>query len=400
MKHSLEEGGIEAIKQILDLGEEQGVIHLADVFQLIPEAKEDQKLLEDIYDLLRSIEIKVVKDENRPQHHEDLLKDHEDAQIEIDDEIRFKEELQTGAANPGDTVGLYISQVSTVPLLNHEEEIELAKRIERGREARRELAKGKISAKRRSILKPLVENGQVAREHLLLANVRLVFSVAKKYADRGISLLDLVQEGHIGLMRATKKFDYRRGYKFSTYTTWWIRQAISRYVADHGRTIRLPVHMGDRINKLLRARHRITQDMGREPTTEELAEEVEETPSDIEDMLQYAQRAISLDLPVSDDDDSTLGDFIENEDAVDPMEMTTQQLLSEHVNKVLAELPPREAQILRLRYGLSGGHSYTLNEIGIKLGISRERVRQIEAQARNRIRRYGLQDQLKEYLED
>jgi RNA polymerase primary sigma factor len=401
MENSSEENMIESLEQLIDLAEEQGQIMLKDIYQLIPQAKEDEGLFEDIQDMLLSLEFQIVGEAKPSETNAEFVTtDHEtDEEIEVNNH-QLREELQKEAVDAGDTIGLYLSQVSKVPLLDREEEIELAKRIERGREASKELAKGVRSKKKKAVLKHLIEDGQAAREHLLLANVRLVFSVAKKYAGRGIPILDLVQEGHIGLMRATKKFDYRRGHKFSTYATWWIRQAVSRYVADHGRTIRLPVHMGDRINRLLRVRHRLLQDLGREPSPEELAEELEDTPSNVEDMLKYSQRAISLDTPVSDDEESTLSDFIEDIDASDPLEETTQQLLSEQVNEVLAQLPPREARVLRLRFGLSGGHAHTLNEIGEKLGITRERVRQIEAQARHRIRRYGLQNHLREYLRD
>jgi len=401
MNNFQNESVIESLEQLIDLGEEQGHIHLSDIIKIIPQSEENEQLIEEVKDMLHSMDIQVLKDGIQSAKEDVFLeKDREGGQETSIDENQLKEILQAEAVDAGDSVGLYLSQVSTVPLLNHEEEIELAQRIERGREASKELARGVRSTKKRAILKHLVEDGQAAREHLLLANVRLVFSVAKKYTGRGIPILDLVQEGHIGLMRATKKFDYRRGHKFSTYATWWIRQAISRYVADHGRTIRLPVHMGDRINKLLRVRHRLLQELGHEPTPKELAEELDESLADIEAMLKYSQRAISLDTPVSDDEETTLSDFIEDVDASDPLEETTQQLLSEHVNEILAQLPPREARILRLRFGLSGGHAHTLNEIGNKLGITRERVRQIEAQARHRIRKYGLRNHLREFLLD
>ncbi len=400
MKNQQEKSVVESLEQLIDFGEEHGQVMRRDVFRLIPQAKDDQELLEEIHDMLHSLDIQVVEDENQSGWEEEILPDDDEADQKIlFDVTHLKEELEKEAVDVGDSVGLYLSQVSTVPLLEREEEVELAKRIERGREASEELAKGGQSAKDKSSLRHLIEDGHAAREHLLLANVRLVFSVAKKYMGRGIPLLDLVQEGHIGLMRATKKFDYQRGHKFSTYATWWIRQAVSRYVADQGRTVRLPVHMGDRINKMLRVRHKLIQELGHDPTPEELAQELEEKPADIEDMLIYAQQVISLDLPVSDDEEATLADFIESEETPDPEEITTQQLLSEHVNEMLAQLPPREALILRLRFGLTGGNPHTLNEIGNKLGITRERVRQIEAQARHRIRRHGLQNHLKEYLE-
>jgi RNA polymerase primary sigma factor len=401
MKNPQENNVIESLEELIDFGEEQGQISHKDVFRFVPRAKDDQELLQEILDVLVSLDIQIVKNGNQLAWDDDIIPTDDKADQKIHfDVTHLKEELEREAVDVGDSVGLYLSQVSTVPLLDRNEEIELAKRIERGREASNELAKGDQSAKNQSILRHLIEDGHAAREHLLLANVRLVFSVAKKYMGRGIPLLDLVQEGHIGLMRATTKFDYRRGHKFSTYATWWIRQAVSRYVADQGRTIRLPVHMGDRINKMLRVRHKLIQELGHEPTSEELAQELNESLTNIEDMLIYAQQIVSLDLPVSDDEEATLADFIESEETPNPEEITTQQLLSEHVNELLAQLPPREALILRLRFGLSGGHPHTLNEIGNKLGITRERVRQIEAQARHRVRGYGIQNHLKEYLKD
>jgi RNA polymerase primary sigma factor len=400
MKHMIEVNMAEALEMLIDLGEDQGQIASADIIRFVPQAEEDKQLMEDIQDMLLSMEIQIVKEGEESDSDDYFAVETEKPQEVENDEGQSNVEIQTEAVETDDSVGLYLSQVSTVPLLNQAEEIELAKRIERGRDASNELAKGVRSAKQKAILKHLIEDGQAAREHLLLANVRLVFSVAKKYVGRGIPILDLVQEGHIGLMRATQKFDYRRGHKFSTYATWWIRQAVSRYVADYGRTIRLPVHMGDRINRLLRVRHHLLQDLGREPTTEELAEELDETPAYVEDMLKYSQRAISLDNPVGEDDESTLSDFIEDTDAPDPLEETTQQLLSEQVKEVLELLPSRESQVLRLRFGLSGGHPHTLSEIGNKLGITRERVRQIEAQARHRIRNQYNFNHLVEYLKD
>jgi RNA polymerase primary sigma factor len=210
--------------------------------------------------------------------------------------------------------------------------------------------------------------------------------------------MDLVQEGHIGLMRAVKKFEYQRGFKFSTYATWWIRQAISRAVADQGRTIRLPVHMGERISKLLRRRHQLTQELGREPTPEELSEVTGEPLSKVINILRVSQRSISLDLPVGDEDNSELGDFIENEDAPNPEESTETALLQEHLWKILETLPAREVRVLKLRYGLMGGRTHTLSEIGEKMGISRERVRQIEVQAKKRLRIPKLQAELATYL--
>jgi RNA polymerase primary sigma factor len=388
---------ISIFNQLLELGEDQGFVDIDDILELFPQVEDNLDFLEELYDLLLAAGIPFsgngqleqrIKSEtsSKPDSPSDLLRSEVDRNHAID------------AADAGDSVGLYLSQASNVPLLKHEEEIQLAKRIERGRRASQELAQGTVSTKERSLMKHLVMDGIAAREHLILANLRLVFSVAKKYVGRGLSLMDLVQEGHIGLMRAVKKFEYQRGYKFSTYATWWIRQAVSRAVADQGRTIRLPVHMGDRISKLLRKRHQLTQELGHTPTPEELSKSTGESVQKVIDILRVSQRSISLDLPVGDEDHSELADFIENEDAPDPEESTETVLLQEHLWEILETLPAREVRVLQLRYGLKGGRAHTLNEIGEKMGISRERVRQIEVQAKKRLRIPRLQTELATYL--
>jgi RNA polymerase primary sigma factor len=243
-----------------------------------------------------------------------------------------------------------------------------------------------------------VWNGQAAREHLITANSRLVISVAKKYIGRGVPFLDLIQEGNIGLIRAARKFDYRRGHKFSTYATWWIRQAVTRAIADQGRTIRVPVHMGDQINRLIRVSHQLTQELGHDPTSEELAEALEVPVKKAEQMIQVARRPLSLETPTDEDEDSVLGDFIEDAEALAPAEAVTQNMLKEQIQEILLSLPPREVRILQLRYGLVDGESYTLEEVGKKLGVTRERVRQIEAQALSRLRHPTHSRRLKDYL--
>jgi RNA polymerase primary sigma factor len=297
-----------------------------------------------------------------------------------------------------DMIGLYLKEVGRVPLLTAEEEVDLSQRIELGRMAREELARGGASPHRRLELRRLIEDGWLAREHLITANSRLVISVAKKYMGRGVPFLDLIQEGNIGLIRAAKKFDYRRGHKFSTYATWWIRQAVTRAIADQGRTIRVPVHMGDQINKLLRVQHQITQRLGREPSLDELAEALDVHPKKVENMIQVARRPLSLETPTDDEDDSVLADFIEDHDAAAPDDSATFNLLRQHLGEVLYNLPPREVRILQLRYGLLDGQSYTLEEVGRKMGVTRERVRQIEAQALSRLRHPAVRRILREYL--
>jgi RNA polymerase primary sigma factor len=296
------------------------------------------------------------------------------------------------------SIGLYLKEVSQVPLLTAIEEVELAQRNEHGQTAREELARGKVIVRRRIELRKSIEDGWSAREHLILANSRLVISVAKKYMGRGVPFLDLIQEGNIGLMRATKKFDYRRGHKFSTYATWWIRQAVTRALADQGRTIRVPVHMGDQINKLLRVQYLLTQSLGREPTVEEMAEALEVPPQKVENIIRVARRPLSLELSTGDEEDSVLGDFIEDEEIAPPDETATYNLLRESLHEALNELPPREVRILQLRYGLFDGQAYTLEEVGRKMGVTRERVRQIEAQALNRLRHPSIRHKLHDYL--
>jgi RNA polymerase primary sigma factor len=240
--------------------------------------------------------------------------------------------------------------------------------------------------------------GWKARERLIISNSRLVISVAKKYIGRGVPFLDLIQEGNIGLMRAAKKFDYKRGYKFSTYATWWIRQAVTRAIADQGRTIRVPVHMGDQISKLRRVQNQLKQKYAREPTMQELAETMELPIKKVEDMLKVSRRPLSLEMPIDDEGESMLGDFIEDEDSPAPDETASHNLLKQHLDSVLDTLPPREVRVLQLRYGLIDGKTCTLEEVGRRMGVTRERVRQIEAQALRRLRHPGVSVALREYL--
>jgi RNA polymerase primary sigma factor len=247
-------------------------------------------------------------------------------------------------------------------------------------------------------LRQLVADGDAAQEHLIRANARLVISVAKKYIGRGVPFLDLIQEGNIGLIRATNKFEYQRGHKFSTYATWWIRQAVSRAVADQGRTIRVPVHMGDQLNRMRRVQLQLLQELGRDPKIEELAVGMETTPDKVENLLEISRRPVSLETPIDDEGDSTFGDFVEDASSPAPAEEVANHLLQEQIQAALDKLPPREAQILRLRYGLADGRVYTLEEVGQTIGVTRERVRQLEAQALNRLRQSSAHVILRDYL--
>ena len=384
-----------AVARLIELGRQKSYVTIDDILSFFPEAEQDVDQLEEAFAALISAGIAVMEESiPRGPSEEELAEEEveeEPPDLSVDD--NYLANIDTD-----DTIGLYLKEVGRVPLLTAEEEVELAQRIERGRLAREELARGNVNPRRRMELQKLIEDGWAAREHLITANSRLVISVAKKYMGRGVPFLDLIQEGNIGLIRAAKKFDYRRGHKFSTYATWWIRQAVTRAIADQGRTIRVPVHMGDQINKLLRVQHQLTQRLGRDPSVEELAGALDVTPQKVENMIQVARRPLSLETPTDDEEDSVLGDFIQDEEVAAPDETATYNLLREHLDSVLNGLPPREVRILQLRYGLLDGQAYTLEEVGRKMGVTRERVRQIEAQALSRLRHPAIRRKLREYL--
>ena len=391
-----EEEEYSAVARLIELGRQKTYVTIDDILHFFPEAEQDVEQLEEAFAALLSAGVAFVEDTPTIEPPEEELIAAEEAETEPEPELSLDDYLAN--IDTDDTIGLYLKEVSRVPLLTATEEVELAQRIERGRMAREELARGNVSQRRRTELRRLIEDGWSAREHLITANSRLVISVAKKYMGRGVPFLDLIQEGNIGLIRATKKFDYRRGHKFSTYATWWIRQAVTRAIADQGRTIRVPVHMGDQINKLLRVQHQLTQRLGREPSVEELATALEVPPKKVENMIQVARRPLSLETPTDDEEDSVLGDFIEDNDAAPPDDTATYNLLREHLGEVLNGLPPREVRILQLRYGLLDGQAYTLEEVGRKMGVTRERVRQIEAQALSRLRHPSIRRKLRDYL--
>ena len=389
--------GHPAIARLIELGHQKSFVTIDDIMSLFPEAEQDVDQLEEAFAALISAGIPYLDETTVGGPSDEELSEDEDGDEDSRTDLAMDDNYLANI-DTDDTIGLYLKEVGRVPLLTASEEVDLAQRIERGRLAREELAKGNVSQRRRQELQRLIEDGWAAREHLITANSRLVISVAKKYMGRGVPFLDLIQEGNIGLIRAAKKFDYRRGHKFSTYATWWIRQAVTRAIADQGRTIRVPVHMGDQINKLLRVQHQLTQRLGRDPSVEELANALEVTPQKVENMIQVARRPLSLETPTDDEEDSVLGDFIQDEEVAAPDETATYNLLREHLDSVLNGLPPREVRILQLRYGLLDGQAYTLEEVGRKMGVTRERVRQIEAQALSRLRHPAIRRKLREYL--
>ena len=320
------------------------------------------------------------------------------ASIDDGEDIKAEEDIYR-AVEVDDTIGLYLKEIGKVALLIAEEEVSLAKRMEAGKKAQIKLNAGRYANEdKRYELELQLDDGIRAREHLIRANSRLVISVAKKYIGRGVPFLDLIQEGNIGLIRASNKFDYKRGHKFSTYATWWIRQAVTRAIADQSRTIRVPVHMGDQINKMLRISHQLTQRLRRSPTPEELGAELEIPVRKVEQMLDVARRPLSLEMPTDDEGDSTLVDFVEDTDSPSPPDRVSAVMLKDQLIEILVDLPPREVKILQMRYGLLDGQTYTLEQVGRKLGVTRERVRQIEAQALSRLRHPAHARRLRDYL--
>ena len=376
------------IERLLSIGKAQGYVTYEDVLQVFPEAESNMEQVEDLFATFFEHGIEVGQQEEIEAA----------AQEGADNQEEATDELDLSQIEIDDSISLYLKEIGRVPLLTAEQEVELAQRMERGRLARRQLAKGVEDPVEREQLLAQVKDGQAAQEHLIKANSRLVVSVAKKYVGRGVPFLDLIQEGNIGLIRAVKKFDYRRGYKFSTYATWWIRQAVTRAIADQGRTIRVPVHMYEQINRLTRASRQLVQELGRDPTSEEIANELGITPRKVEQIIRVSQRPLSLEMPVGEEEDSYLGDFIEDEEAMSPTDAASQRLLREVIDEIFQSLTPREVRILQLRFGLVDGYSYTLEEVGRKFGVTRERIRQIEAQALGRLRHPSRSRKLRDYL--
>jgi RNA polymerase primary sigma factor len=351
------------IETLLAQGHDQGFVTQQDITKVMGEGDDVAEELEDLYAALVENHIEIADKADV---------DWEEAAEATPEAAKVVESDEYVKDIADDSVRLYLREIGRVPLLTAAEEVELAKRIEKG--------------------------DKLAKDAMVEANLRLVVSIAKKYIGRGLDLLDLIQEGSSGLLRAVEKFDYTKGYKFSTYATWWIRQAITRAIADQARTIRIPVHMVETINKLIRTQRRLVQELGREPLPEEIAAEMEMDVEKVNHIIKIKQDIVSLEAPVGEEDDSKLGDFIEDEDSVSPEEAATYQLLKEHVNSVLALLTPREQKILRMRFGLEDGRSHTLEEVGQEFGVTRERIRQIEAKALAKLRKHRESKKLRDYL--
>jgi RNA polymerase primary sigma factor len=380
----------EILSMLLEKADVQGFLTTEDLMEFYPDGDDDTEHLSALMVALR-------------RHGVDILDHDNDFNLQEDEPIPtsdFDPYADLERISIDDTVGLYLKEMSRVPLLSLEEEMDLAQRIETGRAARKELLGHgtKIVSARRHELDSLIQDGGLAREHLIKANTRLVVSIAKKYIGRGVPFLDLIQEGNLGLMKAVEKYDYHKGFRFSTYATWWIRQTITRSIADQGRTIRVPVHMIDRIRQLYKTTHEMEQTLGRAPTVDELAGELNLTMRKVQWMLRVSWLPLSLESPVGDEEDSELGMFVEDDITPTPIQTAYRNMLHDKVDEVLSTLSPREARILRLRFGLDNGRTYTLEEVGQKFGLTRERIRQIEGKALRRLRHPRRARQLKEYL--
>lgn len=379
----------EAFVALLEKGEYQGYITFDDIINVFPEIEDIDERMERLQTFFRDAGIEVYEDKTQVP----LRLRREDGE---GDERGF----DLSAISSDDTVGLYLKEMARVPLLNIEQEVDLAKRIERGNMAQERFNKhnGNCSAQVAAELKGHIQDARAARDHLIKANTRLVVSIAKRYMGRGVPFLDLIQEGNLGLMKAVEKFDYHRGYRFSTYATWWIRQTITRAIADQGRTIRVPVHMSDRIRRLYKIARQLEQDLGRKPTPDEIGTVMEVDSRKVQWMMRVSWRPLSLETPVGEEEDTELGAFVEDETTPTPTQSAYQNLLREKIEEVLTTLSPREARILRLRFGLHNGRPYTLEEVGQKFGLTRERIRQIEGKALRRLRHPRRSRQLRDYL--
>ncbi len=362
MSKDKENQKVESVKDLMDKGKKRGMLTYNEIMDTLEEVDLDKDQVEEVYDNLASMGIEIIGE--REEEIEELPETEEIVELDIS--------VPKGI-NIDDPVRMYLKEIGKVPLLSAEEEIELAKKMDQGDE----------EAKRR----------------LCEANLRLVVSIAKRYVGRGMLFLDLIQEGNLGLIKAVEKFDWRKGFKFSTYATWWIRQAITRAIADQARTIRIPVHMVETINKLIRISRQLLQELGRDPKPDEIAKEMDLPEEKVREILKIAQEPVSLETPIGEEEDSHLGDFIPDDDAPAPAEAAAFSMLKEQLIEVLDTLTPREQKVLRLRFGLDDGRARTLEEVGKKFDVTRERIRQIEAKALRKLRHPSRSKKLKDYLE-
>jgi RNA polymerase primary sigma factor len=382
------EAQVAEVRELLDQGKLAGFVSSEDVTAALIAAELPPESMDVVLRMLADDGVQIV-----------------DAADEEDDDEAPSAKAADGdpakAAATSDPVRMYLKEIGRVPLLSAAEEVDLAKRVEAGLFASEKLTTVRdlpVGLERE--LEQVERDGQFAKKRLIEANLRLVVSIAKRYVGRGMLFLDLIQEGNLGLIRAVEKFDYTKGYKFSTYATWWIRQAITRAIADQARTIRIPVHMVETINKLLRVQRQMLQDLGREPTPEELAAEMELSPERVREIQKLAQEPVSLETPIGEEEDSNLGDFIEDSDAIVPIDAASFILLQEQLDAILHTLSEREKKVIQLRFGLTDGHARTLEEVGREFGVTRERIRQIESKTLSKLRHPSRSQRLRDYLDE
>jgi RNA polymerase primary sigma factor len=384
------------VEGIVRAAQSEGSISAADLAEKLSVLDLTTDETDAVYQRLVELGVEVSEDESiaeeEPEEAPDLEEDRVRARREIDQALK---------APTNDPVRMYLKEIGRVALLNAQEEVDLAKRIETGLLAADELRSNgsKLSDAKLRELNWRERDGLRAKRHLVEANLRLVVSIAKRYVGRGMAFLDLIQEGNLGLIRAVEKFDYTKGYKFSTYATWWIRQAITRAIADQARTIRIPVHMVETINKLARIQRQLLQDFGREPTAEEIARQMELSPEKVREIQKISQEPVSLETPIGEEEDSNLGDFIEDSEAIIPLERASFTLLQEQLNSVLYTLSGREKEVIEMRFGLRDGQPRTLEDVGKRFGVTRERIRQIESKTLSKLRHPSRSQKLRDYLE-
>ncbi|MEW5867749.1 MAG: sigma-70 family RNA polymerase sigma factor [Chloroflexota bacterium] len=373
---------VQVLKALLNQAEADGFLREEDILEMLPQSHKSKERVDSLVEALQSRGIEIVADSS--------ASDSDSARVEGTSGLE--------SISSDDTVSLYLREMSLTPLLGIEEEVSLAKRIVQGRQSKRELARlNGQNPQHRQELEIDIQDGYLAREALIKANTRLVVSIARKYVGRGVPFLDLIQEGNLGLMKAVEKYEYQRGFRFSTYATWWIRQGIIRAIADQGRTIRVPVHLSDRLRQIYKTAQELEQQLERAPTVQELAEHLELTSAKLRWILEVTQPPVSLESPVGDEEESEFGMYVEDSAAPSPAQTAYENMLRERVDEVLATLPPREARILRLRFGLGQDRPYTLEEVGQKFGLTRERIRQIEGKALRQLRQPGRARLLREY---
>ena len=390
----------EEIKELLSKGQGRGILTQDEIGESLQALNLSPEQMDHFYALLEELNVEVVDGPSAESLRD--LEDEDEEEVSEEKKKRLDRDMELAGKTPtNDPVRMYLKEIGKVPLLTASEEVDLAKKIEAGEEASAKLREkgGKLSREEVRALKRQERTGQEAKRKLVEANLRLVVSIAKRYVGRGMLFLDLIQEGNLGLIRAVEKFDFRKGYKFSTYATWWIRQAITRAIADQARTIRIPVHMVETINKLIRVQRQLLQELGREPNPEEIAEQMELTPEKVREIIKVSQEPVSLETPIGEEEDSHLGDFIEDADAVVPIDAASFILLQEQLEDVLNSLNEREKEVIRLRFGLTDGHPRTLEEVGREFGVTRERIRQIESKTLAKLRHPTRSAKLRDYLE-